>query len=171
MAAWQELNAASDGDARQFLTRCCGSRVWVERMLARRPFTSDDQLIVIARHEWFGLAPADWREAFRHHPKIGDREAPRGRFPDTAHLSAEEQRGLQGTPDEVLGALADGNRAYEQKFGYIFIVCATGRTASEMLALLRDRLPNTPEVELRIAAEEQARITAIRLRKGAAASR
>jgi 2-oxo-4-hydroxy-4-carboxy-5-ureidoimidazoline decarboxylase len=135
-------------------------------MLAHRPFGSDDQLQAMARQEWFGLTPDDWREAFRHHPAIGERESLGARFPDTAHLSADEQRGASDVSDATLDTLAEGNRAYKQKFGYIFIVCATGKSADEMLALLRERLTNDPQEELLIAAAEQAKITELRLRRG-----
>jgi 2-oxo-4-hydroxy-4-carboxy-5-ureidoimidazoline decarboxylase len=133
-------------------------------MLIHRPFGSDQQLHAMARQEWFALEPDDWREAFRHHPKIGDRESLRAQFPRTGHLSAAEQRGVSEAPDDVLDALAEGNRAYEERFGYIFIVCATGKSAEEMLALLCERLNNEPQEELLVAASEQARITELRLR-------
>jgi 2-oxo-4-hydroxy-4-carboxy-5-ureidoimidazoline decarboxylase len=165
MDAWQRLDAASEADARDFLTSCCGSSTWVARMLGHRPFGSDAQLQAMARQEWFGLGPDDWHEAFRHHPKIGDRESLRGRFPQTAQLSAAEQRGVRAASDDVLNALAEGNRAYEERFGYIFIVCATGKSAEQMLAILRERLNNDPQEELLIAAGEQATITALRLRQ------
>jgi 2-oxo-4-hydroxy-4-carboxy-5-ureidoimidazoline decarboxylase len=163
MAASQWLDRAAPGEARAFLTTCCGSSRWVERMLERRPYASDAQLVAVARAEWFALTAADWREAFRHHPKIGDRAALRARFPATAELSEREQHGVAAASDETLDALAEGNRAYEEKFGYIFIVCATGKTAEEMLALLRARLPNDPRAELVVAAGEQAKITELRL--------
>jgi len=164
MEPWQKLDAASEEDAARLLTACCGATRWVERMLARRPFGSLERLLEAARDEWFALSGSDWREAFTHHPQIGDREALRRRFPATAHLSEREQAGVGGASDEVLDALAEGNRAYEARFGFIFIVCATGKRADEMLALLRERLHNEPGEELRIAAGEQAKITELRLR-------
>jgi 2-oxo-4-hydroxy-4-carboxy-5-ureidoimidazoline decarboxylase len=145
------------------LLTCCGSTQWAERMLTRRPFHTQQGLIAAAREEWFGLTEDDWLEAFRQHPKIGEREALRQRFPSTHHLSEREQAGVSRASDEVLDALAEGNRAYEQRFGYIFIVCATGRSAEEMLAMLRARLDNDPVREIQIAAEEQAKITELRL--------
>jgi 2-oxo-4-hydroxy-4-carboxy-5-ureidoimidazoline decarboxylase len=163
MDAWQRVDGAPLEDTRAFLTTCCGSTRWVERMLERRPFGSDAELLAAARSEWFALTPDDWREAFGHHPKIGDRESLRARFPDTADLAAHEQRGVAAASDATLDALAAANRVYEETFGYIFIICATGKTAAEMLALLRDRLANDPQTELRIAAEEQAKITQLRL--------
>jgi 2-oxo-4-hydroxy-4-carboxy-5-ureidoimidazoline decarboxylase len=132
-------------------------------MLARHPFGSLENLLRDARTEWFALMPDDWREAFDHHPKIGDRESLRRRFPATHQLSEREQAGVAQASDAVLDALSDGNRAYEAQFGYIFIVCATGRSADEMLTMLRERLANDPGTELRVAAEEQAKITALRL--------
>jgi 2-oxo-4-hydroxy-4-carboxy-5-ureidoimidazoline decarboxylase len=163
METWQALDRASPEAATRLLSGACGSRRWVERMEKRRPFGSRDDLLSAARAEWFALEPDDWREAFAHHPKIGDREALRQRFPATHHLSSREQSGVSGAPDDVLDALARANREYEARFGYIFIVCATGKGAGEMLMLLRERLHNSPDAEIRQAAEEQARITAIRL--------
>ena len=162
MARSHELDTASDADARDLLTRACGASRWVDRMMARRPFGGDARLLRAARIEWFGLTEADWLEAFSHHPQIGDR-ALAARFPTTHDLLAKEQAGVARAGDEVLSALADANQAYLDRFGFIFIVCATGKTAEEMLQLLRDRLPHDRATELRIAAEEQAKITALRL--------
>lgn len=159
------LDTAAEGGARAWLQSCCGSAAWVARMLAHRPYGSDENLHALARQEWFALTPDDWREAFAHHPKIGDRDELRARFPDTAELASEEQRGVAGASAETLDALADLNRAYEAKFGYIFIVCATGKSADEMLALLRERLSHDPQEELLVAAGEQAKIMEIRLRR------
>ncbi len=132
-------------------------------MLVRRPFGSRDALLACARAEWGALDDRDRREAFTHHPKIGDREALRQRFPSTHALSAREQAGVDGAPDAVLDALAEANRRYEERFGYIFIVCASGLSAGEMLAMLNARLDNDPGHEIQIAAGEQAKITALRL--------
>jgi 2-oxo-4-hydroxy-4-carboxy-5-ureidoimidazoline decarboxylase len=120
-------------------------------------------LLFAARNEWFGLTERDWLEAFSHHPKIGDRASLAARFPATHDLSAKEQSGVGSAQDDVITALAEGNEAYLERFGFIFIVCATGKSAEEMLALLRQRLGNERAAELRIAAEEQAKITALRL--------
>jgi 2-oxo-4-hydroxy-4-carboxy-5-ureidoimidazoline decarboxylase len=163
MDSWQRIDRASEQEARDLLRSCCGSQQWVERMLARRPFGQRAALLAAARDEWFALTPDDWREAFGHHPRIGDRAALRARFPATHHLSAREQNGVTGASDAILDALAQHNRTYEERFGYIFIVCATGKSAEEMLALLQQRLPNAPDTEIQIAAEEQAKITALRL--------
>jgi 2-oxo-4-hydroxy-4-carboxy-5-ureidoimidazoline decarboxylase len=157
------FDLAAEDDARAMLRRCCGSARWVERMLARRPFHTLDTMRAAAREEWFALSPADWREAFAQHPRIGDRESLRQRFGATRHLSEKEQSGMAGATEEVLTALAEGNAVYQRRFGYTFIVCASGRSADEMLAVLRARLDNDPGHEILIAAEEQARITDLRL--------
>ena len=134
-------------------------------MLARRPFGSREALLDAARDEWFALSPDDWREAFLHHPAIGDVRSLRERFPATHQLSASEQAGVAAASDDTLTRLADGNRRYRERFGYTFIVCAAGKSAGEMLRLLEARLGNDPAVEIGVAAEEQAKITALRLTK------
>jgi 2-oxo-4-hydroxy-4-carboxy-5-ureidoimidazoline decarboxylase len=163
MEPWERLDAASPGEARRLLTTCCGSSAWVERMLRRRPFGSTDAVVTAAREAWLDLTHTDWLEAFSHHPKIGDRASLARRFPATAHLSTQEQRGVAGASAQVLDDLAAANRTYEEKFGYIFIVCATGRSAAEMLAMLRERLHNDAPTEIRVAAGEQLKITELRL--------
>jgi 2-oxo-4-hydroxy-4-carboxy-5-ureidoimidazoline decarboxylase len=163
MEPWRLLDLAAEPDARRLLSTCCGSTRWVERMLARRPFRTRQAMLAAAREEWFALSRADWREAFSHHPMIGDRESLRKRFPETGRLSEREQAGVNAASEDDLTALADANREYFSRFGYIFIVCASGRTIHEMLAMLRARLKNEPAVEIRTAAEEQARITELRL--------
>ena len=163
MGRSHELDAAPPEAAREMLARACGSSRWVDRMMERRPFGSDARLLRTARIEWFGLTEADWLEAFSHHPQIGDSASLGARFPATHDLSAKEQAGVSGAHDRVLTELAEANATYRDRFGFIFIVCATGKTAEEMLALLRARLPNNRATELRNAAEEQAKITALRL--------
>ena len=159
------FNALCDADTRAALLRCCGSRRWADAMLARRPFASMADLLAAADAVWAGLDRADWLEAFAAHPRIGDLGGLRKKFAATAHWSAGEQAGVAGAAEAVLRDLADGNRRYEERFGHIFIVCATGKTAAEMLRLLRARLPNEPAAELAVAAAEQAKITRLRLEK------
>lgn len=160
------LNAMTPDAAREALTRACGSRRWVAAMLAARPFGSDTQLFGEAERVWWRLGDSDWREAFTHHPRIGtDMAQLRARYAATAAWSAAEQQSVQAASEQTLSALRDGNAAYEARYGHIFIVCATGLSAAEMLGRLNDRMDNAPEAELRIAAGEQAKITAIRLRK------
>ena len=164
MAPSHPLDLALPDEARRLLATCSGSSAWVELMLRRRPFTSVEGLLATARETWVDLTWTDWLEAFAHHPQIGDRAELARRFAQTAHLSEQEQRGVDSASTQVLDQLADGNHTYQNKFGFIFIVCATGKSAGAMLALLQARLPNDAEVEIRIAAEEQAKITALRLK-------
>jgi len=160
-----ELNALDLDEARAALEKCCGASAWVEAMCAARPFSDRTQIFETADEALRRLRPRDWLEAFAHHPRIGDVKALRKRFQATADWEADEQQGAANASDETLELLAEANRAYEQKFGYIFIVCAAGRTADQMLALLKERLGNDPEVEMPVAAEEQMEITRLRLKK------
>jgi 2-oxo-4-hydroxy-4-carboxy-5-ureidoimidazoline decarboxylase len=159
------LDALGEAAATAAFLRCCGARHWAEAMARGRPYASEAALLAAAEHAFAPLTRADWLEAFSHHPRIGDRAALEARFPTTAGWSQAEQGGVSGAGADVLDGLLQGNRAYEARFGHVFIVCATGRTAAEMLALLEERLPNDPAAELEIAAEEQRKITAIRLKK------
>jgi 2-oxo-4-hydroxy-4-carboxy-5-ureidoimidazoline decarboxylase len=162
--AW--LDGLSAGEARTALERCCASRRWVEGMLALRPFGSSERLAQAAREVWSGLDRADYLEAFAGHPPIGaSLVALRAKFSATHGWSSEEQAGVGGADESLLAALERENRAYLERFGYIFIVCATGKTAPELLTLLTARLSNPPERELAIAAAEQAKITLLRLEK------
>jgi 2-oxo-4-hydroxy-4-carboxy-5-ureidoimidazoline decarboxylase len=158
------IDAMNEHDARVALERCCGARRWVERMMKRRPF--GDSLIQAADEEWAQMERADILEAFQHHPRIGaDLDALRKKFASTATWASGEQSGVASADEETLRALQQGNIDYEARYGFIFIVCATGKSAGEMLAILRSRLSNDAEAELRIAAGEQAKITRIRLEK------
>jgi len=165
MDTWLEIDRGSEVEARAALAAACGATRWVAAMLARRPFGSREALLRVARAEWMALTPEDWREAFAHHPEIGDVTSLRDRFPATHRLSTREQAGVDGASEEVLNRLAEGNRRYRQRFGYTFIVCATGKSAGEMLRLLEARVDNDPAVEIAVAAEEQAKITALRLQR------
>ena len=140
------------------LTECCGSTRWVEQMLSARPFESQTSLEATASLIWSRLDTADWLEAFSKHPKIGEKGK-------VSQWSAQEQSGMDMAAAQVAERLAELNRVYFDKFGFIFIVCATGKSALEMLALLEARLPNKLEDELRMAAAEQDKITILRLRK------
>jgi 2-oxo-4-hydroxy-4-carboxy-5-ureidoimidazoline decarboxylase len=134
-------------------------------MVRSRPFASRDALFEAADRVWQALAEPDWLEAFSHHPKIGDVKALAEKFKSTSNWAKGEQGGTSGAAPAILEGLAAGNRAYEGKFGFIFIVCATGKSAEEMLELLNGRLPNDRATELAIAAGEQAKITRLRLEK------
>jgi 2-oxo-4-hydroxy-4-carboxy-5-ureidoimidazoline decarboxylase len=159
------INGWSGEEARVELLRCCASRRWAEAMEVLRPFAIEAAVIDAAGRVWWELERSDWLEAFAAHPRIGDLDALRARFAATAAWSMSEQAGMCGAPEDVLRRLADGNRAYEERFGYIFIVCATGKSATKMLALLEGRLGNAPGDEIQIAAAEQAKITRLRLER------
>jgi 2-oxo-4-hydroxy-4-carboxy-5-ureidoimidazoline decarboxylase len=165
MDGLRRLNAMPSSEARAALLRCCGSSRWAEAVAAARPFADADALRAEAERAWWRLERGDWLEAFGHHPRIGDKDALRERFATTRTWAASEQGGVTASDEATLEALAAGNRDYEARFGYIFIVCASGKTAPEMLALLSARLSNPPDAELRIAASEQAKITKLRLDK------
>jgi 2-oxo-4-hydroxy-4-carboxy-5-ureidoimidazoline decarboxylase len=147
------------------LTKCCGSSAWVNRMLPFIPAEDLVELLEDAEEQWWKCSENDWKEAFAHHPKIGDLESLKKKFASTAELTSGEQGQVSHASEDVLKALAEGNRLYEDKFGYIFIVCATGKSAEEMLGLLHARLGNDPKEELEIAADEQNKITKLRLEK------
>ena len=153
-------------EARAALLRCCGAPRWAAWLLTQRPFASTEALFKAAAGVWTQMEKADMLEAFSHHPEIGaDIASLRQRFASTAAWSAAEQAGVAGADDATLEALRDGNVRYREKFGYVFLVCATGKTAAEMLALLRARLAHDADAELQVAAAEQARITRLRLEK------
>ena len=163
------LNALSMEEAQAELLKCCGSTNWARRMTQQRPFpTGGDamrRLLDAADRVWWDLGREDWLEAFTRHPRIGEKAAAKDASAETRRWSEEEQSGTRSAREQVLAALGKANRAYEQRFGYIFIVCATGKSSEEMLALLQQRLQNDPAAELRMAAEEQRRITHLRLQK------
>ncbi|ADO68840.1 2-oxo-4-hydroxy-4-carboxy-5-ureidoimidazoline decarboxylase [Stigmatella aurantiaca] len=159
------LNGLSLEEAQAEFLRCCGSRRWAEGMARARPFARETAVYTEAGWLWSQTGPEDWKEAISHHPRIGDVSQLRERFKATGTWSAQEQKGVQGASEEVLQALADGNREYEERFGFTFLICATGKGASEILEQLRERLNNPPPLEMRIAAGEQAQITRIRLEK------
>lgn len=147
------------------LFKCCGCSEWVERLIKKIPFQTLEALNRESDRIWYALEEKDWKEAFTHHPKIGDVESLRKKFSSTAGWASNEQSGVNEATEAVLSDLKKGNDEYEKKFGYIFIVCATGKTANEMSALLRQRLNNNPEEELKVAMEEQNKITHLRFEK------
>ena len=147
------------GEAEAAILACCGSKRWARRMARARPF-DEDGLFASADRIWRGLSAEDWLEAFAAHTRIGARASGK---------AAAEQAGVRGASGETLAALARANREYEKLFGYIFIVCASGRTAEEMLDLCRGRLHNAPSEELKVAAQEQRKIMRLRLERMLAA--
>ncbi len=158
-----EFNALAPENAEFVLQDCCGCARWAAGVAAQRPYATVKALYDAADSVWRNLESAEWLEAFRHHPQIGEK-------PATGSTSARqwaegEQAGVRAADEDMKTRLARGNRAYFEKFGYIYIVCATGKSADEMLALLEQRLHNDPARELPVAAEQQRRITRLRLEK------
>lgn len=161
----QALNQLDQEALRAALGRCNGSTAWIEGMAALFPVSDKERLLQAATEVWQACGSGDWIEAFRHHPRIGDLSALREKFAATGDWAKGEQAGAGKASDEVLRSLAECNDLYESKFGFIYIVCATGRSAAEMLADLMMRLNNDPAQELRIAMGEQNKITLLRLEK------
>jgi OHCU decarboxylase len=159
------LNTLSRDEAEAEMLKCCGSTLWARRMADARPFHDLEKLLAAADSIWWSLDEEDWLEAFSRHPKIGEKESERAQAVTAQKWSNEEQKGVRSIDEETRRELAEANREYAQKFGYIYIVCATGKTADEMLAILKERLQNDPGKEIRVAAEEQRRITHLRLKK------
>jgi OHCU decarboxylase len=158
------LNALPPKDAAEQLRACCGSSRWVDAMLARRPFESVADLRAAADEAWRAAGPEDWDEAFAHHPRIGERHAATPVSATAQAWSAGEQDTAAGAGASARAALAEANEAYERRFGRIYIVCAAGRSAEEMLADIAVRMKNDPDRERAIAAEEQRKITRLRLK-------
>jgi OHCU decarboxylase len=159
------LNQSANETTKAKFLNCCGSQNWARLMTEARPFATVAGLLNQAERIWHNLEPKDWLEAFAAHPKIGAKKAAPKQQAQSAEWSRGEQSGTQAANDSVLDALAEANRLYEEKFGFIFIVCATGKSAEEMLDFCRRRLKNDVDTEIRIAADEQRKITEIRLKK------
>jgi 2-oxo-4-hydroxy-4-carboxy-5-ureidoimidazoline decarboxylase len=165
MAGLDWLNRVSSAEAAEALFRCCGCAGWAETLSAARPFASREALLAATEREWARASREDVLEAFSHHPRIGERESLSARFPATHEWAAGEQSAAASADARTRDDLAQANREYEARFGHIFIVAASGRTAGEILSLLRARLGNDPKMELRVAAGEQMKITRLRLMK------
>lgn len=159
------LNTLPADEAASELLKCCGSRRWAHGMVSCRPYDSLESLFESANDIWWSLQPNDWLEAFRSHPKIGDKKAAGPVAQQSREWSSQEQSGVTSASRETIDELATLNHAYEQKFGFIFIICATGKTSDEILSALRERLEHDAGVELSIAAAEQSKITKLRLKK------
>ena len=172
----EEVNALDEESAARTLQRCCGSSRWAQAMARARPFPSAAAMMDLGDAVWVSLDAADWFEAFAAHPRIGEPASPKLASVDlseggardgssTSGWESVEQSGVQLADDDARRRLAEGNARYEARFGYIFIVCATGKSVEQMLEMLETRLKNDPHEELRIAAEEQRQITRLRLGK------
>lgn len=159
------LNDLSPEEAKATFLHCCGSTRWSEIMTDERPFVTLENLFTAAEENWFALSAADQLEAFAAHPKIGDTPQTSESTSRSADWSTGEQSGVSDADDAVRAELAEVNRLYHEKFGFIFIVCATGKSAREMLAIAKARIRNSVQTELALAAEEQNKITRLRLDK------
>jgi len=160
-----QLNALSSTDGEAEFLKCCGSTRWASAMTEARPFASNDALIAKAGDIWWALNTEDWLEAFRAHPKIGEKKAATAQAEQAQSWSAQEQSGVASATSQTKDDIARLNCEYEDRFGFIFIVCASGKSSEEMLAILNSRISNDRDTELRIAAEEQRKITRLRLEK------
>ena len=163
----ERLNAWPAALARQELLACCSSARWATEVASGRPYASVDEVIARSEESVAGLTHADLEEALAGHPRIGDRatSAPVSNEPADAGWSRDEQAGVHSADRATAAALAEGNAAYERRFGHIYLVCATGRSGTELLALLRERLGNDPAAEWDVVRRELANINQIRLRK------
>jgi 2-oxo-4-hydroxy-4-carboxy-5-ureidoimidazoline decarboxylase len=161
----KDLNTIPPARATELFTACCGSSRWVSHMVARRPFKSLGSLLAAADETWNALPEQDWHEAFAHHPRIGETASAVPQSDKGREWSASEQSGVTRASESIRLAQRDMNAQYERRFGYIYIVCATGKTPNEMFAIARDRLSNDPATELKVAAEEQRKIMRLRLEK------
>ncbi len=160
-----ELNALPPATAEHAFRQCCTAERWIDAMVRERPFANQGALQAYAIEAWQQLEEPDFLQAFEGHPQIGNVDTLRARFANTKALAADEQSGVNVASEKTLKALAEGNKQYLEQNGFIFIVCASGKTADEMLTLLEERLQHSRDQELRIAVEQQSRITALRLDK------
>ncbi len=166
MPSLKAINSLEKKESINGFKKCCGSTKWATSMTVARPFESINSLYQKADQIWFNLNNEDWMEAFSHHPRIGANiETLREKFKNTAQWSNDEQKGIQSATDETLLALQKGNLEYEKKFGHIFLICASGKSAKEMLDSLLERMKNDIKSELKIAITEQSKITKLRLEK------
>jgi 2-oxo-4-hydroxy-4-carboxy-5-ureidoimidazoline decarboxylase len=162
LARWNQLPFA---DAVREIISCCGSNSWAYRLADRRPIASESSLLRASDEIWRSLPASDWLEAFQSHPRIGESTPKAPVAAQSASWSLQEQSNVGSADDATKTELAAANRAYEEKFGHIFIVCATGKSAAEILAILRRRMQNEGNAELHEAAEQQRQITQLRLKK------
>jgi OHCU decarboxylase len=160
-----KLNALDENAATAALTNCCAATAWVEQMSATRPFADDNAVLATSESIAATLTEPDWLEAFAAHPLIGDIDSLRKKYAATKQLAAGEQSGVDAASETTLRELSELNRNYLARFGFIFIVFATGKSADEMLAILKSRIANSREQEIANAAAEQLKITRLRLAK------
>lgn len=162
LAHWNTLTIA---EAAKEILPCCGSQAWAEKLAAQRPFFTPESLFAASDAVWLALPEADWQQAFDSHPRIGQQHAQAATAQSLSWSSGEQSAAMASQDEAMELALAEGNREYEARFGRIFLVCASGKSTAEILAILRGRMGNTREEELREAVEQQRQITRLRLRR------
>jgi 2-oxo-4-hydroxy-4-carboxy-5-ureidoimidazoline decarboxylase len=162
LARWNDLPSK---EAAEEILPCCGSKAWAEKMATQRPIVDEIALLAACDKACESLAESDWLEAFRSHPRIGERSALAPTPARSAAWSGEEQRKVELESDDVKRKMAEGNRTYEERFGRTFIICATGKSAPEILEQMKRRLQNDDPTELCEAAEQQRQIARLRLKK------
>lgn len=151
--------------ARGLFAECCGSAKWANGVTAKRPFRNRENVFKAADEVADGMDPKDWLDAFSHHPRIGETPEMKSGISVGVEWATAEQAGMEAAGNYAKIALMRANQEYERRFGYIYIVCATGKSADEMVEIAHERLGNDPETELRVAAGEQRKITRLRLEK------
>ena len=162
LTRWNEMDTA---EAAKEILPCCGAKAWAEGLISKRPFEDEAAVLITSDEIWRRLGTSDWLQAFQSHPKIGESRAAAPTGGHSAAWSQQEQKNIAAAREDIKAELAKGNGEYEEKFGFIFIVCATGKSAPEILEILKRRLQNDKEKELKEAAEEQRQITQLRLKK------
>ena len=161
----EKINMLGYNEAYKTFAGCCGSDSWVKKMITGRPFKSKNEMIEASENTWNSLTEKDWLEAFEHHPMIGDLNSLKEKYTSARILAENEQAGVNEASTFTISELSKFNTEYLKKFGYIFIVCATGKSADEMLSMIKERIKNDPETEIKIAMKEQGKITKLRLEK------
>lgn len=159
------INTSPVQELEKFFRRCCTCETWIKRMVAGRPYNSRDSVLKAAAVNWQGLDESDYLEAFEGHPMIGDIQSLAMKYADTRTFAHDEQSRVTTANQEILQALATGNGEYQARFGFVFLVCATDKSAGEILAILQARLRNTRDMEIQHAGQEQCKITRIRLER------
>ena len=161
----EDLNHLKEADAHDFFMNCCTAEKWVELMVSSRPYSNFEQLNTVSDQHFSKLDEFDWLQAFDGHPKIGDVNSLKEKYKSTKKLASGEQSGMSEADEKVIEEMMSFNQRYLEQNGFIFIVCASGKSASEMLEIIQSRIDNSRETELKIASEEQIKITKIRLEK------
>ncbi len=161
----EDINHMNDTEAHELFMSCCTAKKWVDSMVSSRPYSNFEEMIMTSNQHFSKLEESDWLQAFDGHPKIGDINSLKEKYKSTKKLASGEQSGMSEADEIVIQEMADLNNKYFENNGFIFIVCASGKSAAEMLEIIKSRMDNDRGVELKIASEEQMKITKIRLEK------